>query len=83
MLWPALRAAWAKFFSPGVTGDASITPFKVDVRAMKTIQGIDKGETALLDIFGTNIFKTPLASQDLSRSYGHNGVSVQHYGNRL
>ncbi|CAN8008567.1 unnamed protein product [Ixodes pacificus] len=42
-----------QFSSPRVTGDAKITPFEVNVRAMKAIQSIGKGATALSDFFAT------------------------------
>ncbi|KAG0427626.1 hypothetical protein HPB47_025324 [Ixodes persulcatus] len=41
------------FFSLRATGDAKITPFEVNVRAMKAIQSIVKGATALFDFFAT------------------------------
>ncbi|CAN8029787.1 unnamed protein product, partial [Ixodes persulcatus] len=42
-----------QFSSPRMTGDAKITPFEVNVRAMKAIQSIGKGATALSDFFAT------------------------------
>lgn len=67
-----------RFSSPRVTGDALITPFEVNVCAMKAIQGIGKGATALTDFFCNNEhFKPWHASQDLSGSYGHDGASMQ------
>ncbi|CAN7983167.1 unnamed protein product [Ixodes pacificus] len=45
--------AESRFSSPRVAGEAKITPFEINLRAMKGIQSIGKGATALSDFCAT------------------------------
>ncbi|CAN7947863.1 unnamed protein product [Ixodes hexagonus] len=45
--------AESRFSSPRVAGEAKITPFEINLRAMKGIQSIGKGATALADFCAT------------------------------
>lgn len=64
-----------RFSSPRVAGDARITPFEVNVRAMKAIQSIGKGATALSDFFAVmNISHRGLHHKTFQ---GHMNMMVQ------